>query len=285
MIAMNSQAGMPHNSTLRNPGLNTASVMIPSKNNQTMYDSLMCEQQPTAVRPLDSKSSGSQKAFLSMDIRLRQQCFNRPPSFVAVIENLIANAKHCGPLLQCSRLSAICDFFASTLIVRLFCSGCPDAVVFAIWSIVILAFYGQVLGSLSHVSKEIVKGEPSLTNRDASTAVMLVSGRFRIVATLQYVRPYHVSGCSRHAVFFWRYILTATRFGSAVSQAAGQHGFLRTTRASAEPSLHVRDDTNGGPFAKLFSWLNRYIWSARQTAGLVSNICFGHALYNIETAT
>lgn len=48
MIAMNNQAGMPHSNTLRNPLLYTASVMIPSKNNQTMCVSLMCEQ-PTAV--------------------------------------------------------------------------------------------------------------------------------------------------------------------------------------------------------------------------------------------
>lgn len=88
----------------------------------------------------------------------------------------------------------------STLVIRLLCPCGPTAVARLVVAVVVNSIEAQSCWFLSHVGKKVLEFQPSFTNRDPSSAVMLPRLSPRITTAAQHRRPYRESSGLCHAV-------------------------------------------------------------------------------------
>lgn len=242
--------------------------------------------EPSIAHPHRTVQNGvtdlGKERLLSVSVRWFHQLVHWPSSSMAIVKNLIANSEDFRPLFQCHRFPLIRNFSAHSLIVGLLVFSCPNAIDLAIRPVVVFALDRQAGRTYTHVGIKVLELHPSIADRNASAAIVLICGRFGIVASLQNARPDHVSRCSGHPMFFRSLIPAPARFAIPVSQTGGQNRHLFAARTSTEPTLHSRNDSNSGPLTEFFSWLNGLVRSARKATCFVSIIWLVHAPYNIE---
>ena len=65
----------------------------------------------------------------------------------------------------------------------------PAAVIWRIWALIVNAVNGHILFWYTHICDKIIKGMPSITNSDTSTAIVRPAFMVRAIATLVHSLP------------------------------------------------------------------------------------------------
>lgn len=119
----------------------------------------------------------------------------------------------------------------------------PLAIILGITKRIVLALQGEILVALSHVLQKVFKGvEPSVTNRDAATAVQVVGVGVRVSTSSFHCRPRTVSSTSGLSVRNSFYLCefcgqTATRSSATRSQALIGGDFTLSAIAKAKAQV------------------------------------------------
>jgi len=123
----------------------------------------------------------------------------RPTFPNALYHRTIGYSCYFRPFLDGFSLSVNCDVMTSAAIILLLFSSRPNTITRLIVSIVVKAFYSATIARwlTTHVRKEILKNEPTLTNRNPAPAVVGRSRICRISAACYYVTPRPVFRCLR----------------------------------------------------------------------------------------
>jgi hypothetical protein len=149
-----------------------------------MMISLQCEQQPTAVRPLDGKGRESQFAGA-----WRKKFIQWPIMFIAPQKHLLVQPEFPGPLGEGQSFGLVRDIDIRSFVVMLLFLICPHAIIRSIWTIVILTFERFTCWAITHVGVEVQKFVPALDNEDTSSSIVVKTWIFQVVTTLMHVIP------------------------------------------------------------------------------------------------
>jgi hypothetical protein len=210
------------------------------------------------------------------------QFFDGPSSIMSPIHCLWSNPDYFGPLCQGKRTALIRNFPTIAFIVALFFLSSPATIFFAIRALRINSVYAFPWWANSHILQEIREIKPSFANRDASSTIIFIGSRFRIIASLQNPSPNHIRACASQPMFnSWLRFDTSARFAISIPQASGLDRDFFPTDTPTEPLHFPRNTSDGRPIGKLFAWGNKFSRRARQPASFVSVVCT-HVLYNIR---
>jgi len=154
-----------------------------------------------------------------------------PAATKAPVQCAPTQAGSVTPILLTKRDAVQCKDFRSRSVAMLFSICRPLAIVRLIALVIVDALKCQTLWALAHVAYEVLKMKPSVTDGDASTAVVSEGVMCRSVAACEHRSPYHV----------------LARFSASVSShlslpflltiSAHVHSLLAACRAETAPRL------------------------------------------------
>lgn len=173
---------------------------------------------------------------------LRQGFFNCKPSSKAVGNKIWSNTKFSAPFSNCNSNSIESEISVTSRIVFLLNLRCPCAIIICISSVIILTINRMLWGrSLSHIRQKILKGIPSLANRNASSAIITKLFISWIMASISHAQP---------NLIFWdffrktmngkalsgKFVMQApTAFGVTCPKALASDYFFLPARTTAFP--------------------------------------------------
>lgn len=121
----------------------------------------------------------------------------------SVHQNMVWNSRKLGSLTGVHHLPIKEYFSVGALVIRLLLSGCPNAVIFAVRSVIVLALYGVPFAwPNTHVAKECREViYPLRSHKNTSPAIPRVSNGLFVVTPKFHSIPCGVFGGSKHPVF------------------------------------------------------------------------------------
>jgi hypothetical protein len=123
----------------------------------------------------------------------------------------------------------------SAPIARLFCGGCPAAIVGLIAFAVVDPLNPHSGRAFAHIGKEVIEDQPALTNRNAFTPIISVLIDPRVQASLFHLRPALVGPG------YW----TASRSGVAVTHFGECFSAMAATARRMTARQIIADDDDG----------------------------------------
>lgn len=161
-------------------------------------------------------------------------------------------------LVSFSSMGCVDKFLSCLFVLGLLFSGCPTAVPWFVVSVTVReTIKAQAARIFAHVSKEVFKFHPALTNRYAASAVAIITRGIGVEASLFHLVPRTKSwrGPSCCMTMFGHNLSmqAPTRTGKAGSQRTTLYGSNVSTLASANPcpmELCSSTFTNNGKTAK-----------------------------------
>ena len=132
----------------------------------------------------------------------RQHPFRRPAKTVASQHGAVVDAGLLGPLGQAHGKPFVGHVDVAGGIVGLLFPGRPVAIFRAVRAVIISAFKGVFVRRVAQIGQERVKVVPSWANLDASAAVAVIMGGFRVVAAGLHLAPNTVNSRIGQSVSF-----------------------------------------------------------------------------------
>ena len=133
---------------------------------------------------------------------MRQHPFRGPAQPVASQHGAVVDAGFLGPLRQGQGKPFIGHIDVAGGIVGLLFPSRPVAVFRAVGAVIVRAFKGVFVRRVAQIGQEHVKIVPSLADLDASAAVAVIMGGFRVVATVLHCNPNMINSRIGQSVSF-----------------------------------------------------------------------------------
>jgi hypothetical protein len=172
--------------------------------------------------------------------RLLQRALDAPTVVQSHPDCLVGKATRVSPVLQAHRGVANSDVSNDGSISRLHLGRRPTAVVRLIADVVVAAFQRAAERTWAHVGNEVLKREPSLTDRNALPSVVAETGNVWVPAAAQHRGPDRVfrrpSNFAARPMVGSQFLAEATTaIGVAFEKLRGSREMFIPARASAAP--------------------------------------------------
>jgi hypothetical protein len=118
-----------------------------------------------------------------------EQTLHRPSRAESCVDRVSGETLAVGPCLKTHRDAVPCKESVIRPIALLLIISGPSAIIGSITAVIVDAFNGVLAGARAHVSYKVGEVAPTITNGDPTTAIVLISRIFQIVATALHSIP------------------------------------------------------------------------------------------------
>lgn len=189
--------------------------------------------------------------------------FDWMASGMAHAQPAIRQTNMLSPLSKCHGLTIMSQAYVVALVVCLYLSAGPLAILLAVMPLIVTTLKGHAFGSWPHVSVEVLKPEPSFAYLDSSRSVVSETSDIGIAASAEHRVPKIVNRRTAHAVSSGSIssrvsaAKAAAGLGIAVSEPCSNNlGFVSTvtlTEPLGRSPPTARDSANSNQSAKSLS--------------------------------